>query len=148
MSQTATDRRIRGGWKREQPNGRQYGGQDSRRVRLESQSDAGGDQAAAEDVHGPLPALGLGLLAGLDAPEPAGGRIELLAAAAALSSGRQGEVSCGAGGGGGGLADAAHGAQGRGRVSDEGPGDGGPVCGSGCADWGSWSRSMAVLAAG
>ena len=84
---------------------------DLRCVRLEGQSDTGSNQAAAEDVHGPLPSLWLGLLARLDAPEPAGGGI-VVRAAAALSSGCRGEGS-GGGRGVGGLAKAAHGAQGR-----------------------------------
>ena len=87
----------------------------SRSIRLEGKSNTGGNQAAAEEVHGPLPSLGLGLLPRLDAPEPAGGRIEG-GAAAALSSGRHGKASAGDHR----LADAAQGARGgRGGVADK-----------------------------
>lgn len=76
--------------------------EDSRRVRLESKRNARGDQAPGKDVHRPLPSLRLGLLAGLDAPEPAGRRVELalVAVAAALPAGREGERSCSGRGGG------------------------------------------------
>lgn len=87
----------------------------SRRVGLEGKGEAGGGEAAEEEVHGPLPTLGLSLLAGLDAPEPSGGGLELRLAVAAPSAGGHGEGS-----GGGGLADAAGRTQGRGGVADDG----------------------------
>lgn len=106
---------------------RQTGGRpDLRSVRLEGQSNASSHQTAAEEIHGPLPPFGLGLLAGLDAPEPAGGRFELrlVAVAAALSSGGYGEGSHGEG-----LAGASHRSQRSDGVSDHGHDRGGYVRG-------------------
>lgn len=72
-------------------------------------------QAAAEDVHRPLPALGLRLLSGLDTPEPAGRGLKLRLAAAALTAGADGEASRGNGR----CADAAHRSERRGRRLSE-----------------------------
>jgi hypothetical protein len=64
----------------------------SRRVGFEGEGDACSDEASEENVHGPLPALGLSLLAGLDTPEPSGGRFELVLATTSSSSGGNGEA--------------------------------------------------------
>lgn len=88
------------------------------RVGLEGKGHAGNNQGAAEEVHGPLPALGLGLLAGLDAPEPAGRGFELGLVAVAAASSAGGDAEAAHGGGLG--ADAAHGAQGRYRAAEDG----------------------------
>ena len=68
------------------------GDQDSRGVGLEAVGDAGDDDAAAEAVEeGVLPALLLVLLAGLDAEQPAGGRV-VLRAVGGRGAGRGGEL--------------------------------------------------------
>lgn len=91
-----------------------------RRVGLEGEGNGGGDQASAEDVHGPLPPLGLRLLPGLDAPEPAAGGVEGRAVAA-LPPGGDGKAPAGGEDRGGLPADAAQGGArgGRGGVADE-----------------------------
>lgn len=85
------------------------------RVRLEGKRNAGNNQTAAEDVHGPLPSFGLSLLARLDAPEPAAGGVKLrLAAASTLSSSGDRERSHR------GLSGAAHRTERRYRMADDG----------------------------
>lgn len=87
----------------------------SRSIGLKGERNSGGGKATEKNIGRPLPALGLGLLTRLDTPEPAGRRIELVLAAASLSSGGHGETS-----GGEGLSNAACGAQGRDGSADKG----------------------------
>lgn len=83
------------------------------RVGLESKGNTSNYQAAAEQIHRPLPSLSFGLLSRLDTPEPAAWGVEL--GTAALSSSGDGKGSHGRG-----LAGAADGAQGRNGMSDNG----------------------------
>jgi hypothetical protein len=89
----------------------------SRSIGLEGERNGGGGKTSEKNIGRPLPALGLRLLSRLDTPKPAGRRIELVLAAASLSSGGHGETS-----GGEGLSDAACGAQRRNSSADEGHG--------------------------